>query len=78
MVGMSEDDNETSKSDFAEQFANEESLVQVMSNVDDGKAEAAEAARLEAQSENGTGAGDNETSRSVDEQQSGDAESFSR
>jgi len=79
---MGEDDDESSKSDDsddADTSADEESFVQVKRNIDDDNAEAAEMARLEAQSDKDMGEDDDESSKSDDSDDadtSADEESF--
>merc|ERR1719409_122931 len=65
---LGEDDDETSKSDDDSDSSDddEESFVQVKRNIDDDNAEAAEMARLEAQSDKDLGEDDDETSQSDD------------
>merc|ERR1719197_775438 len=76
---MGEDDDETSKdSDNEEKSEDDESFLQVSRNIDDENAEAAEMARLEAQSDKDMGEDDDEASSSdsSEEEKSDDDESF--
>merc|ERR1740133_125099 len=77
---MGEDDDETAKSDGDDSKADDdESFVQVKSkrNIDDENAEAAEMARLEAQSDKDMGEDDDESAKSDDDDsKADDDESF--
>merc|ERR1719271_404961 len=64
---LGEDDDETSKNDDdAESSDDDDSFIQVKRNIDDDNAEAAEMARLEAQSDKDLGEDDDETSKNDD------------
>jgi hypothetical protein len=75
---MGEDDDENTQSDQStEGTADEESFIQLKRNIDDDNAEAAEMARLEAQSDKDMGEDDDENTQSDQSNEgTGDAESF--
>merc|ERR1711865_433098 len=75
---MGEDDDETKADDSTDASESDDSFVQVKSkrNIDDDNAEAAEMARLEAQSDKDMGEDDDETKADDDEEKSDDEESF--
>jgi hypothetical protein len=75
---MGEDDDENTQSDQStEGTGDEESFIQLKRNIDDDNAEAAEMARLEAQSDNDMGEnGDENTQSDHSTQGTSDKESF--
>merc|ERR1719272_2722034 len=72
---MGDDETKSDDSSDSEQ-SDDESFVQVKRNIDDDNAEAAEMARLEAQSDKDMGEDDDETKSDDDEEKSDDEESF--
>merc|ERR1719223_2013696 len=74
---MGEDDNDAQSDDDSEKSDDEESFVQVnRKNVDDDNAEAAEMARLEAQSDKDMGEDDDEAKSDASSDKEDDSESF--
>merc|ERR1719424_978573 len=73
---MGEDDDDTPKSDDSGNAndSDEDSFIQVKRNIDDENAEAAEMARLEAQSDKDMGEDDDETSATGDDDTTGPGE----
>merc|ERR1719171_3186674 len=71
---MGEDDDESSKTDDQGDASDDESFIQLKRNIDDDNAEAAEMARLEAQSDKDLGEDDDETSAASDDEETTDGD----